>query len=719
MRHAGRRCAAAIATLLALTVSARSTSPGAHAVLATTETVTIEQALAAPSIAELRVSPSGALVAWLETREGRRNVIVADLAGGRRRALTRYAEDDGTTMSGLAWLPNSRGVIYVRGAARTQRGRIANPKDPSSIEDPTIWLVDADGSSPRRVGTGESPAVSPRGDGIAFVRGSEIWLATPRSSGAGEREPRRLLSDTGRPTSLVWSPVSDEIAFASERGDHSFIGVVSVSRRAVDYVSPSVDADSRPCWAADARRIAFLRLDAPVRDEDSSSASPARTDTQTPWSVTMVERSGVDTRFGPAREVWRAPARPGGTQPASAATTLGWLDAHRLVVASEHEGWARLYALDTREAAAAAIPLSPNESEIDETSIDSGRGVLVFSSNAGDSGRRHLWMARGGADRTALAAQLISGSTIDSAPVLSPDGRSVLFVRAGGRLPPAPALVDIASRHVRALGGTDPWSAVAERLVEPRRVTLTASDGLQVSGELFEPMTSAPSAGRPALVYVHGGPTTETLLGWPPLSFYHHLAYAMNQHLASRGYVVLSVNYRGSPGFGRAFRLAAGRGSDGAAEDLDVLAAALYLRALPGVDPRRVGIWGGSYGGYLTTLALARHSDVFASGVALHAAHDRTTRTSSRSGEARRLARESSPAASIARWRSPVLLIHGDDDPVVEFSQSISLVALLRQQRVPHELVVLPGETHSFAIHAQWVRACRAAADFFERTLAF
>src|SRR5499427_9657490 len=96
----------------------------------------------------------------------------------------------------------------------------------------------------------------------------------------------------------------------------------------------------------------------------------------------------------------------------------------------------------------------------------------------------------------------------------------------------------------------------------------------------------------------------------------------MNQYLASRGYVVLSVNYRSGIGYGRGFREAPGRAGRGASEYQDVVAAGKYLQSRPEVDASRVGLWGGSYGGYLTALGLARNSDLFAAGVDFHGVHD-------------------------------------------------------------------------------------------------
>ena len=222
----------------------------------------------------------------------------------------------------------------------------------------------------------------------------------------------------------------------------------------------------------------------------------------------------------------------------------------------------------------------------------------------------------------------------------------------------------------------------------------------------------------PAVVFMHGGPARQMMLGWHN-RFYYHNAYAFNQYLASRGYVVLSVNYRAGIMYGRAFREAKNRGARGASEYEDIVNAGLYLRGRADVDPARIGLWGGSYGGYLTAMGLARNSDLFAAGVDIHGVHDWSLRISTspwidyNDRDAQRIARESSPINSVSKWRSPVLLIHGDDDRNVAFSQTVDLVQRLREQKVHFELIVYPDEVHDFLLHRHWLEIFRVSSDFW------
>ena len=221
------------------------------------------------------------------------------------------------------------------------------------------------------------------------------------------------------------------------------------------------------------------------------------------------------------------------------------------------------------------------------------------------------------------------------------------------------------------------------------------------------------------------------LLGWHYRWEYAN-DYGANQYLANRGFIVLSVDYRLSVGYGQAFQFPERAGARGASEYLDVLAAGRYLQKRPDVDGTRIGVWGASYGGYLTALALGRNSDVFAAGVDVHGVHDRLqalnpaqmARAMAGDGitdadlrQALKVQYESSPISAVSSWKSPVLMIHGDDDRTVDFRQTIDLKQRLLEKGVTVEELVLPDEVHDSLMWRSWTSAISAMAQFFERTL--
>jgi dipeptidyl aminopeptidase/acylaminoacyl peptidase len=266
------------------------------------------------------------------------------------------------------------------------------------------------------------------------------------------------------------------------------------------------------------------------------------------------------------------------------------------------------------------------------------------------------------------------------------------------------------------------------QLMTPKQVTFKAADGTVVHGQLFDRAAAKSGERKPAVIFLHGGPPRQMLLGWHYMDYYSN-GYAVNQYLAAHGFAVLSVNYRLGIGYGRAFHHPEHAGYAGAAEYQDVVAGAHFLQSLSSVDGKRIGVWGGSYGGYLTALALARNSDIFKSGVDLHGVHDWSRLMDEFTGKpgtryekgdrekAMETAWDSSPDAAVDGWKSPVLLIQGDDDRNVRFQDTVDLARRLEARNLPFEELVLPNEIHGFLRHASWLRADEATVSFLARTL--
>jgi dipeptidyl aminopeptidase/acylaminoacyl peptidase len=384
---------------------------------------------------------------------------------------------------------------------------------------------------------------------------------------------------------------------------------------------------------------------------------------------------------------------------------LFWSRDGKLIFPWERSGWLHPYALD---AAKGGTPrdLTPGAFEVEMFMLGADGRSLVYAGNQGDLDRRHIWrrpLSDGAPER------MTGGTGIETAPVLG--GTALAVIATDVSRPAHPALVDRGLRPLKPV-------PAARGFVTPEPVVFRAADGVEVHGQLFR----AAGAGKhPAIVYVHGGPRRQMLLGFHPSAYYSN-AYVFNQHLAARGYHVLAVNYRSGTGYGIAFRNAQDLAREGASEYRDVLAAGRWLEGREEVDRARIGIWGGSWGGYLTALGLARDSDLFAAGVDFHGVHSMLrplpNNLSPKAQEAARQVQwESSPLGAIERWRSPVLLIHGDDDRNVDFGQSVTLARELAARGIPHRELVFPTERHSFLVHGHWLASFRAADAFFEETL--
>ncbi len=664
------------------------------------QSFTLEQVMSAPFPSELTVSKRGDRIAWAFDAEGKRNIWIAEAPAFNARQLTHNDKDDGEELTDLLFSPNGNSIAYVRGGDANQAGEVPNPSSDPEGAKQEVWVVDVRTGRLTRIGAGSTPIFSPAGDQVEFLRGGSVWTA-PLLGGKESKMFAIRGTVTGPPQ---WSPDGSQLAFASSRSDHSFIAVYDKRANSFTFLAPSVDRDVSPRWSPDSRRIAFIRL---FNVTDTFSNDRER---QQPWAIEV-----ADAHTGNAKEIWRSGSADSDSYTGSSGDFWQWVAGDRILFSSEKDGWAHLYSISSGGGALTA--LTPGNFEVENATLSPDKSFIIFSANKDDIDRRHLWRVNvsGGAPE-----QITKGEGIEMAPLLFDNGRQIGFFHSTARDPYLPFTAAIDGSKQKPLAPQAlPSAFPSAQLVTPEQVIFKAADGTEVHGQLFKPANA--SGKSPALVFMHGGPSRQMLLGWHYLYYYHN-AYAMNQYLASHGYLVLSVNYRSGIGYGRAFRLAQHRGARGAAEYQDVVAGARYLRERDDVDKKRVGLWGGSYGGYLTALGLARNSDIFSAGVDFHGVHDWSIsvaglRVPTDTGERARIARESSPISAVDKWKSPVLLIHGDDDRNVEFAQTVNLVRRLRANGVYFEELIFPDEIHDFLRHQDWLRAYHAGADFFDKHL--
>jgi dipeptidyl aminopeptidase/acylaminoacyl peptidase len=667
---------------------------------------TLEQALSNPFPDSLVAAPAGGSVAWDMNARGARNVWVASPPDYRGHPVTHFSEDDGQDINQLRWTTDGQSIVFVRGGDFDMGREAPNPRsNPEGVEQ-AVWIVSIDGGNPRKLGEGHDPAISPKGDRIAFLTKGQIWWAPLDGHGKAEQ----AVHSRGTAQSLRWSADGLKLAFVSSRGDHAFIGVFDPAAKSLAYADPGVDHDSEPVWSPDSRQIAFIRI--PASHDPFAFGPKIAADA---WSIRI-----ADVATGAGRELWRAAAGRGSVfHPMVAESQLLWANG-RLVFPFERTGWVHLYSVPV--AGGAALELTPGDFEVEHVTLSPNGREVVFSSNQADIDRRHLWKVA--VDRAA-PSQVTTGEGIEWSPVATSGNDAVAFLHSDARRPPRAAIILGAGAPKDLAPDALPPDFPSDQLTVPQAVTISAADGLRIHGQLFLPHNLRAGERRPALIFFHGGSRRQMLLGWHYMYYYSN-AYAMNQYLASRGFIVLSVNYRSGIGYGSDFREAVNYGARGASEFNDVIGAGLYLRSRPDVDPARIGLWGGSYGGYLTALGLARASDLFAAGVDFHGVHDWNVVIGNfvsgydpqKQQEAARVAFESSPMAAVKQWRSPVLLIHGDDDRNVPFSETVTLVEALRKQGVEFEELIFPDEVHDFLTHAHWLQAYHAAAEFLERHLA-
>ena len=663
----------------------------------------LEAVLSAPHTSQLTTSPSGNRLAWVINVKGAKSIWLAEAPDYKARQLILYDVDDGREISGLQFTPDGQSLLYAHGSA-------FNPTSSPRRLEQVIKVVDIRSGQERLLAEGQDPLVSPDGRNLLFTRAGQPYVI----SLDGASQPRVLFQARGTSRSYSWSPDGKKILFVSSREAHSFIGVYDLAQDKITWLLPDVYRDMYPVWSPDGQRVAFIRMLPGRAQGQTESFGRSQAVSYSIWVVDVASLKG--------KKVWETSVG-GGFAHSYPSKPLFWAAGDRLVFYSEHTGWMHLYSLSATSGE--LLPLTSGAYEVEQAALSPDRQFVVFSANKNDINLKHLYKVsvNGGPVET-----LTDGQTLEWAPVVSADGKHVFFIQSSGRRPGLPVMKALNSRSSPSsleLPPLVPIKSVApefpeEKLVAPQVVSFKSADGLQIYGQLFMPRGVKAGQKLPAVIFMHGGPTRQMYPAWHHSSYYHN-CYAFNQYLVASGYVVLSVNYRCGIGYGARFREAPNQGPRGASEYQDILAAAEFLKNHPAVHPKRIGLWGGSYGGYLTALGLARNSDLFAAGVDFHGVHDWSMRARRRDGggwgigqDEMELAYKSSPVADVERWTSPVLFVHGDDDRNVDFVQTTDLVRRLQELGKAHfETLVFPDDIHGFLLHQNWRRAFEAAASFF------
>ncbi|MBX2900447.1 MAG: S9 family peptidase [Cyclobacteriaceae bacterium] len=664
----------------------------------TTSAQTLEQFISHPIESNFAASADGKHIAWVLNDHGKRNIWVksgTDLP----RQLTEYQSDDGQELSQLTFSPNGTKLLYVRGGAANRAGQNPNPASlPEGAEQAIYYKDILSKSPPAKIATGSNPVFFRDGIRFLFSKGGQIY-ESPLDINA---TPKLLFSARGGNHSPRFSPDGNEVLFVSDRGDHSFIGVYNLLRRSIRWIAPEVAHDNFPVWSPEGKQIAFIRTSATKIGSLNNLTAGVKFEV---WVA--------DAQSGIAKPIWKSPADDGGFAQSYVNTPLAWLASGRILFFSEHQGWNHIYAIS--DTGSELKDITPGEGEVENFIPDATGKFIYFDGNREDINRRHIWKVD---VTTGVPVAVTAGEGIEMYPALA--GNVVYAFRSTATTSKTLVRIDEASKTTVPVNPQKLNTFSSAAFVKPEAVLLKAADGTTIHAQLF--INRAASAKRPGIVFMHGGPIRQMLLGFHYSDYYIN-TYAFNQYLAAQGYAVLSVNFRSGTGYGRDFRRSKNQGPRGASEYQDIVAAAKHLQSLPEVEATKIGLWGGSYGGYLTAMGLSRNPEIFKAGVDVHGVHDWSfngqdaTNLWGLQKNELDVAVKSSPIADLSKWSGPVLMVHGDDDRNVNFQQTVDLVEKLRERKVPVEVFILPDEVHGFLRYESWKQVFEKAKDFFDRKL--
>ncbi len=661
------------------------------------ERFTIASVLAAPFLYPPAPSGDGTALAYV-SREGKSRNVYFLKVGAAAKKLTGYPEDDGQDMEDVAVSKTGAAVAYVRGGRINPQGDAPNPTSFPDMPLQQVWLIGTKGAdAPRLLGSGRDPMFTPDNKYVLWRADGNVMAAMliwdkGRLLGAGA--PQEYLS--GERTGLQFSPDGGKAVYERAHG----IEIYDFATRTAVVIPHGADLDSGPVWSPDSRGIAFRRA-APGEPGSSNSEGCGNyrycgpVVAKTPWSIWTVSLSDLRPH-----QIWQA--RPGqgsvfygmDQSYSPGQPSMFWMAGGKIAFPYEGDGWRHLYAVPV--SGGDARLLTPGDGEVETAALSPDRKTIFYATNIGDLGRRHI--ASVGLDKP--AATLTPGDHDQWSP-LALAGGAVAYVGAGWADPHTVSVRDAKGKTVTAAFPARPVGFPTKALLKPTLVEFPAADGKTAFGQLFTP----PRPNGCAIIFSHGGIRRQMLPGFHYMDAYHYL-YGMNQYLAGRGCVVLSVEYRSSIMRGEAFRDAPSWGFAANSELIDFVGAAKWLMARKDVDPSRgVGIYGLSWGGYMTSNALSQHSDLFKVGFDMAGVH-----TSSNPDGVKY-----SALGNIETWTSPVFLAQGDDDMNVNFNEGTIMARALQAKRPQVELrqQVLPGQTHDlYLTYEQLVQIYQDGSDF-------
>ncbi len=664
---------------------------------------------------EVRGAVNADRIAWIDDENDVTTVWTAKGSGGVALKVAQTPRGDGQPFGNLALSANGKWIAFQSGQASSTPGRAANPVSLTPAPQLAVWVASPGGAA-CRIADGQQPTLPANADRVAFLKGGDLWLAQLGADCAQMQKSAHMALHARTPLSdLQWSPDGNALAFVEHRGSYgaagaySLIGTFRLGTNHIQWIAPSFDRDVAPSWSPDGKRIAYLRL----RGVSYEHAIDQAIDHPVPYEVDV-----ADVASGTMKTLWTSPGADADFRQWNEPTTapIRWLDNGRLALYSEHSGWQNFYRIDLADGKITDLTPGACESEFADSSANGA--WLYVSSNCKTSMQRSLYRID---TRTGASTLLTKSDGVFTEPSSFAGG--FVFRSASDHHPQIAAVWrdggGISAAEPPATG-SDPGANV---VVEP--VHFTSGDGKPIDGQLFHAPND--SGKHPAIVFVHGGPERQMLTDSHYMQFYARYFW-MNRALAAHGYVVLSVNYRTGIGYGRDFRRAKNNGPFGASEYGDVLAGAKYLQKRPDVDAARIGIWGQSWGGYLTGMALSRNSDIFKAGVDLSAVNDHAFGTAEVNSLAKdfgvepaqaqsALTKNSAPIGAVDKWRSPVLMVSGDDDPDVPVEETVDLTARLRARHVTVEQLMFPDEQHGFVLAKNWSIMFARAEDFFDRNL--
>ncbi len=563
-----------------------------------------------------------------------------------------------------------------------------------SPDDTHVFIVIAE----RAVGV--KPTIVPN-----YITETAYTEDIPARSNVGDTQDRRLLGVLNLKTGK------------SVLADGSFAPALPDTAGEKPAEAPGTPApEGRPARRAERD----IRWSMPAVSDDGKYviASARSADNKDRWHVALDPESGKARVLDLLRdEAWVREAGGGGF---GGAAVEFLPDNKRIWFLSERDGWMHLYTLDVSVESAKPVQLTSGKWEVASAEVARDGRKFYLTTSEVHPGERHLYsLPLDGGVRTKITAMVGSNQA-----EVSPDDSTLGLVFSYSTKPPEVYVMPNAAGAQAVQVTTTPTEAWRSfKWIDPKVITFKARDGVDVYARLFTPemVGARRDTSRPGVVFVHGAGYLQNAHKYWSTYFREYMFHNL---LAARGYVVLDVDYRASSGYGRDWRTAIYRFMGG--KDLeDIVDGAKYLTTAEKVDPKRIGVYGGSYGGFITLMGMFTTPDVFAAGAALrpvtdwaHYNHGYTSNILNSPQKDAEAYRKSSPIYFAEGLKGALLICHGMVDTNVHFQDSVRLAQRLIELRKENwELAAYPVENHGFTEETSWADEYKRILKLFEDNL--
>ena len=655
---------------------------------------------------EARWSPDSRTIAFLWDAAGKQDLFMVR-AGSPPVALTDFPVDPDMLLSDIGHFEWSSAdtIIFSKGDQ--------------------LWIVSTSSRKPEPLADYQgvsSFSLSADKQQIAFVQKDDVWVA---SLHAHTRRRLTHMPEGLRASAPSFSPDGKYVAFDAAR--HESVAEPLPYNGSLMKVFRSLSWDDR-IGVVSVYSYAAEPMWIPVSARNYGStemqwaAGPSIVHEEfSPDHKTMELK--VTTLAGESRTLWKD-HDSAWIAPADGAMDVTSPDGKWIAFISDRSGWPHLYVISvdaTSESQAKQISKGNFGDGYAAWSPDSKRLAYGHSAD-GNQMERFISIA---SIETGRVEPVVTQRGVNRAPDFSPDGTTLVYERSAVEHP-----LEVYS--VAAKSGAEPTrltdslppELLPEDFTAPEAVHYPSrADGKPVPATLIVNKHLDRSKKHPAIIWVHGSGADQNYLAWHP-GFYR-MYYAMDQYLAQQGYVILTPDYRGSSGYSRDW--ATGTSRDlGGGETQDVNAGADYLKTLSYVDPDRIGIWGLSYGGFMTMQSLITDPTLFRCGINVAGVGDWETWTTGglilgRLGETPvtdpELYDRSAPVKHLDKLARPLLLLQGTNDANVPLWESLKVIDALEKLGKPFDMAIYPGEIHFFRRAYVLRDAWRRSEDFFDRYL--